>query len=40
MTTHLDAKETTFYEQLQNCPNLDLLVTSLFSRQLPILVLG
>jgi hypothetical protein len=24
MTTHLDAKETTFYEQLQNCPNLDL----------------
>ncbi len=24
MTTHLEVKETTFYEQLQNCPNLDL----------------
>lgn len=24
MTTHLELKETTFYEQLQNCPDLDL----------------
>ena len=24
MTTHLEAKGTTFYEQLQNCPTLDL----------------
>ena len=24
MTTHLEVKETTFYEQLQNCSNLDL----------------
>ena len=24
MTVHLDPKETTFYEQIQNCPNLDL----------------
>ena len=24
MTTHSEVKETTFYEQLQNCPTLDL----------------
>ena len=24
MTVHLDPKETTVYEQIQNCPNLDL----------------
>jgi len=40
MTTHLDFKETTFYEQLQNCPNIDLRSNQGKRRTLNFILLG
>lgn len=40
MTTHLEFKETTFYEQLQNCPDIDLRSNQGKRREVSFILLG